>query len=62
MATTVDNGLDTAEFLENIANIFSHPQFIGAEIAEFNPSLDKNHITEKFIVEVITKILKNKKY
>ncbi len=47
------DGISASEFLKSVKALIKHPHFIGAEIAEFNPSLDEAQKTEKFIVDLI---------
>ncbi len=51
-----ENGLSPAEFLTHLPIIAQNPDFIGAEIAEFNPSLDVNHKTEKLVADIIQQL------
>ena len=57
VATTVDNGIDANDMLDLLPTIFSHPQLIGTEIAEFNPAIDQDEKTEKLISNIIQLIL-----
>ena len=50
------NGVSAQEFLNQLPTIAKHDKFIGAEIAEFNPSGDVEHKTEKLVVEIIKKL------
>jgi len=52
----VTNGVPAAEFIESLEAVAQDPMFIGAEIAEFNPHLDKEKKTEKVICEIIQKL------
>lgn len=47
------DGLSSKELISALKSWNNHPQLIGLEIAEFNPSLDKNHQTENIIFDVI---------
>jgi arginase len=55
------NGLSSKELIQNLAdlslmNLDNHNNFLGLEIAEFNPNLDQNHITEQLICYIIKAI------
>ncbi|MDF1796544.1 MAG: arginase [Coxiellaceae bacterium] len=50
--TTVPGGIDPQQFIQALASM-PKDKMIGAEIAEFNPILDKDQITEKLIAELI---------
>ncbi|MDF1760939.1 MAG: arginase [Coxiellaceae bacterium] len=50
--TTVPGGINPQEFIKALAKM-PKDKLIGAEIAEFNPALDKDQITEKLIAELI---------
>ncbi|OGT53759.1 MAG: hypothetical protein A3E84_03565 [Gammaproteobacteria bacterium RIFCSPHIGHO2_12_FULL_42_13] len=47
------NGINAKEFLANLFAIAGHKNFIGMDIAEFNPSLDQDHKTESLIISLI---------
>lgn len=53
--TTVDDGINAPSFIEALQRLPKH-LMIGAEIAEFTPRLDKNHVTEKLVAD-LTKTL-----
>lgn len=48
------NGIRSAELLPLWHKLINHPQCIAAEIAEFNPKLDKNNITLELMRELIS--------
>lgn len=52
----VEDGIRAQDLLENLSPIAKHPDFIGAEIAEFFPGNDKNQKTEKLIAGLIQKL------
>lgn len=53
VGTAEPNGVNAAEFLAHFSIVVSHPKFIGADIVEFNPVLDKDHRTEKLAVGLV---------
>jgi arginase len=53
VSTPEPNGLNAAELLEAFSHLYPDPRQIGFEIMEFNPSQDKNHKTEQFIVDLL---------
>jgi len=50
------DGVSAQELLNQLPTIAKHDKFIGAEIAEFTPSKDIEHKTEKLVVEIIKKL------
>lgn len=50
----VDNGLRGKDLCESLSDLSLNPKFIGAEIVEFDPHRDKNQITEKLIINLIS--------
>ena len=54
------NGIYPRELLTALAVLQDYPQFVGAEIVEFDPSKDKEQLTEKLIPQFIQTILKCK--
>ncbi|MDP1573356.1 MAG: arginase [Coxiellaceae bacterium] len=50
VGTREKNGVSAKDFLAQFEKIVENPKLIGMDIAEFNPSLDKNHQTEKLAV------------
>lgn len=53
VGTPAPNGLSSKKVFNALKAWNNHPQLVGLEIAEFNPSLDKNHQTEDIIFEII---------
>ena len=47
-------GVHADDFLLSLTQLPHQPKFIGAEIAEFNPNLDKDKKTEKIASDIIT--------
>jgi arginase len=56
VGTPVKNGIGANDCLHALAQLSNDPQFIGYEIVEFNPDLDRNQICEKYICDVIKAI------
>src|SRR3990167_3596662 len=56
------HGISTTDLYEGIAQIISDPRLIAMEIAEFNPSRDEEHRTEKFIISFLEMIASKKYY
>ncbi len=52
----VKNGLHPEEFLNAIKKIKGHVDFLGLEIAEYNPFRDVNGLTERFFLELVSEI------
>lgn len=52
--TPVDEGLDARDFCRIVSRWQNHPKFIGFEIAEYNPHLEKDRITENTMVDIIS--------
>ncbi|OGT48195.1 MAG: hypothetical protein A3E82_07385 [Gammaproteobacteria bacterium RIFCSPHIGHO2_12_FULL_38_11] len=50
VGTRAPSGIRAAEFLPEFHLIAHHPKLIGADIVEFNPTLDVDHKTEKLAV------------
>ena len=46
--------LSAQELCEALSTIAHNTQFIGAEIAEFDPHRDKNHCTEQLIFSMLS--------
>lgn len=57
VGTPVPNGIVGADLLKALQLINKHPKFIGAEITEYNPYEDKNHITKNFIDQLLFALL-----
>jgi arginase len=53
VGTPVNNGLYRREVDELIMGLGRHPEFIGADIVEYNPKLDKTCTTQDYISECI---------
>lgn len=53
VGTPEQNGLSVKTFCEWFETVKTMSNFVGAEIAEFNPHHDKNHQTEKVIYQLI---------
>ena len=58
--TPVNNGIDAEEFCALLGDIGQDPRLIGYEIAEFNPHLDKENLTEKTMAAIIQAMEKRK--
>lgn len=56
VGTPVDKGISFSSLLDGLRQYVSRRDFIGAEIAEFNPTLDKEHKTEKIVAKIIREI------
>lgn len=54
------DGLKAENIREGITEIISDPQLLAIEIAEFDPSKDKNHVTEELVVSLL-QIIANRK-
>lgn len=52
--TPVNEGLDATDFCRIVSKWKNDPKLIGFEIAEFNPHLDIDKITEKTIANIIS--------
>jgi arginase len=52
VGTAEPDGINAAEFLKHFSMIVSHQKFMGADIVEFNPTLDKEQRTEKLAVQL----------
>jgi arginase len=50
------DGIRFADMLEGLTNIMSDKKLIGTEIVEFDPSKDKNGVTEKIVTDILTTI------
>jgi arginase len=46
-------GIHVSDLLTCMASVAADPKLIGTEIVEFDPSCDKNHVTEKLIVSLL---------
>ncbi len=53
VGTPVEPGIPLKEFLPALHECAQSPQFIGAEIVEFNPSLDVDQKTEHCVAQVV---------
>ena len=47
------DGIHAADLLKGLAQIAADPKLIATEIVEFDPSRDKNHQTEKLVVDLL---------
>jgi len=56
VATPESGGIHAQELCQKLAGISRDANLLGFEIAEFNPFLDKNHLTEKVIRDLIMAI------
>lgn len=56
VATTEKDGIPATAFLETLPMIAKHEKFIGAEIAEYNPPLDRENKTQRLIIEMIQQL------
>ncbi len=61
VGTPVENGIDSTIFMDTIAKL-DMSKLIGFEIAEYNPSLDKNHQSVKYMMELIKLLILRKRY
>jgi arginase len=50
------DGILGQDLCEALIQVARHPRLLGAEIVEFDPQKDKNHITEKLIASLISVI------
>jgi len=50
------NGISGKELCQALQRLSQHPKLLGLEIAEFDPHRDKNHVTEKLIVNLLSSI------
>lgn len=53
----VKNGLHPEEFLKAIKKVREQVDFLGVEIAEFNPYRDKQEITKNFFLDLLMELL-----
>ena len=53
VGTPEESGIAAVDLIQNCQQLRGHSQFCGAEIVEFNPSLDQEQKTEKIIVELV---------
>ncbi|MBX9585785.1 MAG: arginase [Gammaproteobacteria bacterium] len=53
VGTPEPKGLSSKPLFNALKSCNNHPSLIGLEIAEFNPTLDKNHQTEEIIFDLI---------
>lgn len=51
--SAVADGIKARDFLNWLPKLVERPQFIGLEIAEFNPPLDQHNRTEQLILELL---------
>lgn len=56
VGTAAAGGLSAAALCEALATISDKEKFLGAEIVEFNPHHDNNHLTEEVIYQLICAI------
>lgn len=54
------DGIFVKDLYDGLSNIVSDPRLIATEIAEFDPSRDQDHLTEKFIVLLLKLIASGK--
>lgn len=47
------DGIHVKELREGLKQMLSDPKLIATEIVEFDPSRDKNHVTEKLIIDLL---------
>lgn len=47
------DGLHGQELIQWLQTVNADPRLVGLEIAEFNPQLDQNHLTERLIYDLI---------
>ncbi len=59
IGTPVDGGINTRALLDNIHHLHHDQRFIGADIVEFNPHLDREHKTEKIVVDILRALIKD---
>lgn len=55
------NGISARELCNGLSACASDPNLIATEIVEFDPSLDKNHLTEKLLIEILNIFAQGKK-
>lgn len=53
----VNHGLSREKLMECLAVASHHSDYLGVEIAEFNPRLDQNSLTLKLVFELLTSVL-----
>lgn len=56
VGTPAEHGLSACALFKAVANLTENPNFLGAEIVEFNPHHDEHHKTEKVIFTLIDSI------
>jgi arginase len=57
VGTPAEHGLSAPALFKAVSNLTENPNFLGAEIVEFNPHHDEHHKTEKVISTLINSIL-----
>lgn len=57
VGSPVPDGIRADNFLTEFSAIAQHPKLIGADIAEFDPTLDVDHKTEKLAVALVSKLI-----
>lgn len=58
VGTPVENGIDAVRLMKALTECTQQYPFIGAEIVEFNPTLDVDHKTERLVVDLINALYK----
>lgn len=61
VGTPVENGIDSDIFMDTMSKLDSS-KLIAFEIAEYNPSLDKDHRSVKYMMELIKLLILRKRY
>lgn len=61
VGTPVDNGIDSKIFLETMNKIDIN-NLIGFEIGEYNPSLDKDHRSMQYMLELLKSLIAKVRY
>jgi arginase len=56
VGTPVPNGIGAADCLKSLEQLAGDPQLVGYEIVEYNPDLDPDQFTEKYVCQVIDTI------
>jgi len=54
------DGIHAADLINGLSEIASDPKLIATEIVEFDPSRDKNHMTENLVVSLLESIHGNR--
>lgn len=60
VGTPEPNGISIESLIAGLQKLNEDPKLIGAEIVEFNPTLDKNQQTELLIVAIVKEFIKSR--